>query len=168
MRVDTLPSPGLLSNGIRLRIEAAKAISAVEIVAANPGAGGRTSTAKTLDDFLVACRAAIAGFIETVAPTVVSRAIRARFPSQLLITHSEGLDPKFVPAPSAFAITGQTRTITRVEVDGPFVILTVSAPFAAGAVSVAYTQPGAATNLRDQSGNLLASYTAQAVTNGIV
>ena len=31
MRVETLPSPGLLSNGIRIRIEAAKAISSVEI-----------------------------------------------------------------------------------------------------------------------------------------
>lgn len=168
MRVETLPSPGLLSNGIRLRIEMAKAISAVEIVGGIPANGGKTSTAKTMDDFLVAARAAIAGFIEAVAPTVVSRAIRASFPNQIVITASEGLDPKFVPAPAAFAITGQTRTITEVKVDGPFVILTVNTPFAAGAVNVAYTQPGAASNLRDLSGNLLASFTAAAVTNAIV
>lgn len=168
MRVETLPSPGLLSNGIRCRIEMAKAISAIEINAGIPANGGKSSTAKPFDDFLVACRTAIASFIETVVPTVVSRAIRASFPNQVVITFSEGLDRKFVPAPAAFAITGQVRTISKVEVDGPFVILTVTVPFVAGAVNVAYTQPGATSNLRDESGNLVASFTAAAVTNAIV
>jgi len=169
MRVDSLPSPGLLSNGIRLRIEASRAISAVEINAGIPVNAGKSSSAKILDDFLVACRTAIATFIDTVAPTVTSRVIRNSEADQIYIAHSEGISPAFLPQPSAFVISGQTRTISKVEVDGPFVILTVTVPFVPGAVNVAYTQPGtAAERLRDLSGNLLASYTAQAVVNGVV
>jgi hypothetical protein len=33
MRVENLPSPGLLENGVRLRLEAAKALSSVDIAA---------------------------------------------------------------------------------------------------------------------------------------
>ena len=71
------------------------------------------------------------------------------------------------PAGSAFAVTGQARTVTNVTVDGPYVFLDLDTPLAAGAVSVAYTQPGSTTNLRDVGGNLLASFTAAAVTNTI-
>lgn len=168
MRVETLPSPGLLSNGIRIRIEAAKAISAAEINAGIPANGGKSSTASQLKKFFDACSAAVAGLVDNVVPTVVSRVITPANTKRLVITHSDGMDPAFTPAPAAFAITGQVRTIEKVTVDGPFVYLDVTVPFTAGAVSVAYTQPGAASNLRDVGGNLLASYTAAVVTNSIV
>jgi hypothetical protein len=164
MRVATLPSPGLLSNGVRIRIEAAKAISAVEINAGR--GGGKARNAYDLKTFFDTCSAAVAGFVETVLPTAVSRAITASNPSRIVITCSEGLAPEHVPAPSAFAVTGQVRTVTAVALDGPFIYLTVDTPFVAGAVSVAYTQP-ATNKLRDESHNLLASFTAAAVTNGI-
>jgi hypothetical protein len=168
MRVETLPSPGLLSNGIRIRIEAAKAISAVEINAGIAANGGKSSTAKPLSDFFTACAAALAGFVDATAPTNTARTISPSFTSRLTLAFSEGLDPKFVPAGAAFAVAGQVKTVTKVTVDGPLVHLDVNTPFIIGAVTVAYTQPGATTNLRDLSGNLVANITATGVTNGIV
>lgn len=65
MRVETLPSPGLLSNGIRIRIEAAKAISAVEINAGIPANGGKSSSARPLRDFFLACYDALYDYDDT-------------------------------------------------------------------------------------------------------
>lgn len=166
MRVDTLPSPGLLSNGIRIRIEAAKAISAVEINAGVPANGGKATGAKPLSDFFTACAAALATFVDAVVPTVSTRTISASFPKRITLKMSEGLDPKFIPATTAFAVTTQVRTVDKITVDGPFVHVDVTVAFVAGAVNIAYTQPGT-NNLRDLSGNLLANFTAAAVTNAI-
>jgi hypothetical protein len=167
MRVETLPSPGLLSNGIRIRIEAAKAISAVEINAGIPANGGKSSSASLLKAFFDTCSASIAGIVDNVVPTVAARTLSAAAPKRIVLTFTEGIDPKFVPAVGAFAITGQVKAVTKVTISGPYVYLDVATDFVAGAVSVAYTQPGAATNLRDIAGNLVASFTATAVTNTI-
>lgn len=168
MRVETLPSPGLLSSGLQLRTQAAKAISSIEILAGMPGSGGKVNTAKQLSDFFTACAAALSTFIDVTAPTVLSRTIPsggAASGSWLRIRHSEALDPNYVPAPAAFTIAGVAKTIAAVKIEGADVCLRVTVPFVAGnAPTVAYTQPGAGTNLRDLSGNLLASYTATAVT----
>ena len=167
MRVETLPSPGILSMGIRLRTEAARAISAVEMNAGLSVNGGKSVSAKALSDFFTACAAAVAGFIDVVAPTVLSRSIPVGDlgGNWIRVRHSEGLDPAYVPAPAAFVVAGVARTVTAVKIQGPDVMLQVNAPFVTGnAPTVAYTQPGGAGNLRDLSGNLLASYTAQAVT----
>lgn len=167
MRVETLPSPGLLSNGIRIRIEAAKAISAAEINANIPANGGVSSTATVLHTFFTACATAVASLRDLVVPTVAARTAADPLKSRIVLTMSEGLNPKFVPAGSAFAVTVQARTVTKVTIDGPYVYLDLNTPLAAGAVSVAYTQPGSTTNLRDMAGNLVASFTAAAVTNTI-
>jgi hypothetical protein len=168
MRVNDLPSAGLLSNGTRIRIEAAKAISAVQVNAGIAANAGKSRNAKPLKDFFDTCSAALTSLLDVTAPTVVARSIAPSAASVLTITHSEGLDKAHLPLPAAFAITGQVRTISKVVIDGPFVHLHVTAPFTAGAVSVAYTQPGGAANLQDAGGNLVASFTATAVTNGIV
>jgi hypothetical protein len=163
MRKDSLPSPGMLSMGINLQSTMSKAISAVEL-AAMTGAGGKTSLAKQLDVFLTAAKTAIAGFIDAVAPTVLTRALTDA--STIRIRADKWLDAQYVPVTTAFAITGTVRTVTAVRVDGPDIVLTVSAPFATGnAINVAYTQPGAVSNARDLSGNLLATFAAAAVTN---
>lgn len=167
MRIETLPSPGMLSMGIELRNTMAKAISAVEISAGF--GGGKSHAAKKLTDFLTASAAAIAGFLDVTAPTVVSRTIvldRFGVANTLRIRHSEDLDAQYVPLPAAFTIAGVTKVISKVCVEGPDVLITVTVPWVTGNVStVAYTQPGAATNLRDLSANLLATYTAAAITN---
>lgn len=164
MRIETLPSPGLLSNGIRLRTEAAKAISAIEIQATF--GSGKATYAKALSDFFTACAASISTFLDVTVPTVLTRAIDKSFANQLRIRHSEGLDPGFVPLPAAFTVAGVAKTVSKVQMDGPDVILTVTVPFVTGnAATVAYTQGAAAERLRDLSGNLVASYTAAAITN---
>jgi hypothetical protein len=168
MRVETLPSPGLLSNGIRIRIEAAKAISAVEINAGIPVNGGISKAADPLHDFFTACAAAISGMRDVTVPVIQSRSVSASDPSTIVLTYSEGLNKANVPPVTAFAVTVQARTVTSVVVDGPFVRLTLNEPLVAGAVSVAYTQPAAAFRLQDYSDNEAASFAATAVTNGVV
>lgn len=169
MRVNDLPSAGLLSNGTRLRIEASKAISSVQINAGIAANAGKSKSAKQLQDFFTFCANTMTTFLDVVAPTITARSIAPSNASRLTLTYSEGLDKAHVPAVGSFAITGQARTVTKVTIDGPFVHLDVSAPFTAGAVSVAYTQPGTvADRLQDASTNQAASFTATAVTNGIV
>lgn len=62
MRIENLPSPGILAMGVRLRQEATKAISAVEIQAARTP-GGEPASAKQLHDFFVACADAVAPYV---------------------------------------------------------------------------------------------------------
>ena len=169
MRVETLPSPGLLSNGIRIRIEAAKAISAIEINAGIPVNAGKASSAGPLKGFFDACSAAVAGFVDVTVPAIVARSATPSATSRIVLTYGEGLDKGHVPAVGDFAVTVQARTVTKVTVDGPFVFLDLSAPLVAGAVSVAYTQNVSATlRLQDETGNEAVSFTATAVTNTIV
>lgn len=169
MKVNDLPSAGLLSNGTRIRIEAAKAISSVQINAAITANGGKASSAKQLQDFFTFCANQLTTFLDVVVPTVVARSIAPSAPSVLTITHSEGLDKAHVPLAANFVIAGQAKTITKIVIDGPFVHLHVNTPFTNAAVTVAYTQDGNVNNrLQDISGNQVASFTATAVTNGIV
>ena len=169
MRVETLPSPGLLSNGIRIRIESAKAISAVEINAGIPVNAGKSSTAGPLKAFFDACSAAVAVLVDVTVPTIVARSVTPSAASRIVLTYDEGLDKGHVPLVTDFAITVQARTVTKVTVDGPFVFLDLSAPLVAGAMSVAYTQNvSSALRLQDETGNEAVSFTATAVTNTIV
>lgn len=168
MRVETLPSPGLLSNGIRIRIEAAKAISAVEINAGVPVNGGRSSAAAPLRNFFQACVNALTPLLDVTAPLIQAVSATNSARNTIVLTYNEGLDAAHVPTGAAFAVTGQVRTVTQVRVDGPFVFLTLNADLAPGAVSVAYTQPVTADlRLQDYSGNQVASFIAAAVTNTI-
>lgn len=166
MRVSTLPSPGLLSNGIRIRIEAAKAISAVEINAGIPANGGKSSTAKQLSAFFTACSDAIATYIDTTVPTLVSAVITAALPTRIVLTFNDDLDGNYVPATGDFAITEQVKTVATVTVSGTKVYLDFATAFVAGAASFAYTQ--GTNKLQDTDANLVANITATAVTNGIV
>ena len=169
MRVDTLPSPGQLSMGIAIRVMMSRAISSIEIASGYPGSGGKATSAGQFDAFLVASRTAIAGMIDATVPLATAFAIRASMPNKVYIAHNEAIDPAFVPPVTAFAIAGVTKVVSKVEIDGPFIILTVTVPFVAGNVStVAYTAPGGIGNARDLTGNLLASYTAQPIVNGVV
>jgi hypothetical protein len=155
--------------GIRLQSVMAKAISAVEI-SAMFGAGGKAAQAKQLDVFLDACKAAISGFIDVTVPTVLSRVVPVSKPEEIRILCSEELDDKFVPVTSAFAVTGVAKVVEKVYIDGPYLVVCVTVPFGAAdtGILVAYTQPGATSNARDLSGNLLANFTAAAVTNQFV
>jgi len=166
MKLDALPSPGLLANGLRLQAESIKAISYVEVVSSLKSSG-KTEQATTLTAFWTACIAAVAAFVDSVVPAISTRTVApATGANKIVLTYAEELDPNYVPATTAFAVTTTVRTVTDVEIIGTKVYLTVNTPFVAGnTINVAYTQPGASTNLRDLSGNYAASFTAAAVTN---
>ena len=165
MRVETLPSPGLLSNGIRVRIEAAKAISAVEITAGL--SGGKTSTANALKTFFDACSTAVAGFVDVVVPTLVSAVIAAANPKRIVLTFTEGLDEFSIPVTTAFVTATQVKAVSKVTIEENRVYLDFATAFVAGALTVAYTKPGTGSVVQDDAGNDLATFTATAVTNGI-
>jgi hypothetical protein len=169
MRVNDLPSAGLLSNGTRIRIEAAKAISAVQVNAGIAANAGKSSNAKPLKDFFDTCSATLTTLLDVTVPVIAARSIAASNTSRLTLTYGEGLDKTHVPDVTDFAITGQVRTVGKVTIDGPFVHLDVTVPFITGAVSVAYTQSATVSKrLQDISNNQAASFTATAVTNSIV
>lgn len=169
MRVNDLPSAGLLSNGTRIRIEAAKAISAVQVNAGIAANLGKSSNAKPLKDFFDTCSAALTSLLDVTVPVIAARSILPSAPTEMVLTYGEGLDPAHVPDVTDFVIAGQVKAVTKVKIDGPSVRLTVGTPFIAGAVTVAYTQNATASKrLQDISGNQAASFVATAVTNGIV
>jgi hypothetical protein len=159
MRVETLPSPGILSMGIRLRTEAAKAISAVEIF--SDRSGGTSGSATQLHTFFTACATAIASLRDTTAPTVVSRT-QATGANRIVITTSEGLDPRIIPPLTSF-VTSPARTITGVTIEGTRVLVDYTGASLANGNTIAYTQPTGLNKLQDPGGNLLATFTAAAI-----
>lgn len=168
MKVNDIPSAGLLSNGTRVRIEAAKAISAVQINAGIAANAGKSRNAKQLQDFFTFCANQLTTFLEVVAPVIAARSIAASSAQRLTLTYSEGLDKRFVPDVTDFVIAGQAKAVTKVTIDGPFVYLDVATAFVTGAVTVAYTQNATVSKrLQDSSNNQAASFTATAVTNTI-
>jgi hypothetical protein len=161
MKFDALPSPGFIGSGLELQKQCVKAISYTEVMASLKG--GKTEQAKSLTTFFTACIAAVSAFVDAVLPTFVSAAInRTAAPKTLVVTLSEPL-MNVVPDHTSFTTTGGGN-VQAVAILGSTVVLTNSANFPATAVTVSYTAPGT-NGLRDLSGNLVASFTAQPVTN---
>lgn len=152
MHIKNLPSPGLYSNGIKLRVEAAKSISAAEIAAAR-AAGGRSSTATHLRRFFTACATALDAVSDVTAPTVSTR-VRTNS-TTATITFSEPLDQGVVPALAS--ITIGARVLSAVDVDSAGRLVVTGAAITA-ADTFTYTQP-AQNALRDPAGNLVATFT---------
>lgn len=160
MRIETLPSPGLLSNSIGLRSAAAQAISKIEIVAGR-SAGGKTSGANALYTFFTACATAVSSLRDVTAPTVVS-ITQPVGGKTITITLSEGVRPDIIPALASF-VTSPGRTITGIEVVGNTVLVTYAGASLANGNTIAYTAPGT-NDLQDAGGNILATFAASAIT----
>lgn len=160
MNLQNLPTPGFLSNGYNLRQQAASAISTVEITAARTP-GGLTSGANRLHTFFTACAAAVAGLRDVTVPNGGAASAKAGALKQVFITFAEGLNDKIVPAAAAFTFS-PTKTVSKVEVVGTQVVLTVTADVAAGN-TVTYTQP-AVNRLQDPAGNEVATTAALSIT----
>ena len=151
MKISDLMSPGNLANGIKLRVEAAKAISSVEVTAARMG--GANPAAGQLAAAFTSWAAGLAGLYETTAPTVSSRTVTSA--TVITVVFSEAMDTSILPLPTAFAISGDTFTGIK-WVNGT--TLELKGTGFAAAESLAYTKP--ATNyLRDRSGNAVATNT---------
>jgi lysophospholipase L1-like esterase len=103
---------------------------------------------------------------DTTPPTAASAAVANSTPTVVNLTMSEAINSAFVPAASAFTVSG--HTVNSVAISGTVISLTCAEAFANGeaARTVAYTQPGT-NNVRDVAGNLLANFTGLAVTNNV-
>jgi hypothetical protein len=156
MKINDLLSPGLLSNGIKLRVEASKAISSVQIMAMRTP-GGRSQTAKGLSDFFADCVTKVAGLFEVVLPTIVSRT--ATLATQVNIVFSEPMDQTVVPALTAFTSAGNTITLAAWTSSTN---LRITGTGFAAAENFTYTQP-AVSYLRDLAGNAVATSSANLV-----
>lgn len=152
MRIETLLSPGQLSNGLRLRTEASKAISSVEITCGRTP-GGKTTAAKTLYDFFTDCATALSTLYDVTAPTWAAAVATATSSTQIDIVFAENMDQTVTPATTAFAITGDT--ITAVAWTSATNLRLTGTGFAA-AETLDYTQP-ATSYIRDLAGNALAT-----------
>lgn len=156
MRIESLLSPGSLSNGIRLRTEAAKAIGSVEVTAMRTP-GNKIGSAKTLADFFTDCASKLSSLYETVVPTISSRT--ATSATQVNIVFSEAMDQTVVPALSAFTSAG--NTITAAAWTSSTNLRLTGTGFAAGE-DLTYTKP-AVSYLRDLAGNAVATSSANMV-----
>jgi hypothetical protein len=127
-------------------------------------AGDGTSTGNTMlthVDFDIAAA-------DTTAPAVSSASVANSTPTVLNINMTEAMDTGSVPAASAFTVSG--HTVSSVAITGSTINLTLATPFVFGeaARTVSYTQPGT-NNARDlaTTPNLLANFSAQAITNNV-
>lgn len=160
MRVEDLASPGILTNGIRLRQEAARAISSAELASAREGSG-KSSTATLLAAFFQDCVAKLpVAMRDNVVPTITARTAPAADPKTVTLTFSEGLQDDIVPAASAFTFA-PAKTISSISIAGTKVTIVVTANVANGD-TIAYAQP-ATNGLRDEAQNLVASSAATAI-----
>jgi len=157
MRIETLPSPGLLSNGVRLRVEAAKAISSAEVTAGRSG-GGKTIAASTLADFFTACAAALASIKDATVPALSAATALVTATTTIKISFAEAMDTSVTPSYTAFTISGDTVTGAAWGTAGDAGKLILTGTGFAAAETLAYTKP--ATNfLRDLAGNAMATGT---------
>lgn len=165
MKPDALSvSPGLLPNAGRLHAEIVKAVSYAEVQKDLRGVAPEQG--KTLDTYLSAVKTYMSSgsLVDSSAPTMASGLIdRSDAARVLTLTFSEVLDASVVPASSAF-VSSPVKSWASVVVSGNTVVLTATTDWAAGATTIAYTQPGT-NGLRDLAGNLVANITATSVTN---
>lgn len=152
MKNTGLPYPGQLSNGIKLRYEAAKAITGVEVTASRTP-GGKTIAAQTLQTFFTACATALNALVDAVAPTVSTRTRTNS--TTATVVFNEPLDQSVVPALSS--ITIGARVLSGVTVNGSGQLVVTGVAITAGDV-ITYTRP-AVNGLRDRAGNQVANFT---------
>lgn len=153
MRIETLLSPGLLSNGILLRREASKAISGVEITAGRTP-GGKTDGATKLAAFFTDCASKLSTLVDTViADFSHVTSATATSATQINIIFPASMDQSVTPAAAAFALSGDT--ITGVAWTSATNLRLTGTGFAA-AESLVYTEP-ATNGIRDLAGLLVAS-----------
>lgn len=108
---------------------------------------------------------------DATAPVLESAWINNASPTVLRLKFSEDLDPAYVVAGTAWNADGSSsgaKTVSSTTISGDKIYLTMQEAYVAGdTVTVAYTAPGGAQDIRDKSGNLLVSFTAEAVTNNV-
>lgn len=170
MRITSLKSPGIYSNGQALRHQACRAISMAEITARKTP-GGKTASAAKLRDFFLDCAdklTAIALVPDVTAPTIASAVTTTD--QSITVTFAEAMEQVAFTAGLVeikhdsvlMPITGQSWT------NATTLVLTTSATMNTGeVVQLEYfaANPGD-TGIYDLAGNELAAGVT-AVTNTI-
>ena len=152
MKNTGLPYPGALSNGIKLRYEAAKAITGVECTAGKTP-GGKTQAAGALRTFFTACATALDDLHDTAVPTVSTRTRTNS--TTATVVFSEPLDQSVVPALASITIGARVLSAVAVNSSGHLVVTGVDIT---GGDTITYTKP-AVNALRDRAGNQVATFT---------
>lgn len=163
---------------------AAKAKLPVIVVMGRPVAGSDIITANciinsvswahpknassTLDvGFITDGEISISVYSDATAPLLEAAYINAATATILRLKFNEELDPNYKPASSVWTIGGVAKTISDYSFSGVYIYITVTVAFGSGdTVTIAYTNPGSG-GIRDKSGNVLATFTAESVTNNV-
>jgi len=105
---------------------------------------------------------------DAIAPVLESAGVNNATPTIIRLTVSKDLDPAYIVATTAFT-PSDGKTVSSVSVNRNKILVTVNSAYTSGdTITIAYTRPNGAQDLRDMSGNYLASFTAESVTNNIV
>lgn len=127
---------------------------------------GYIGTLATSGTFSTTSGDGFAAVVDTTAPTLVSAVVENGAATIVKLTMSEAINPSFVPAASAFTVSG--HTVASVAISGNIINVTCSDAFVNGeaARTLAYAQPGT-NNIRDTSGNLLVNFSGASITNSV-
>ena len=150
----------------------------VEVSAAASTGAGRylieAASLQTLYDALPDARTATAATFtindnagtDTTPPTISGTPSTNTAGTVITIGFDEALDAGSEPAASAFT-TSPSKTISDVSISGSDLLLTVAPAFVNGdTITVSYTAPNA-NPLQDATGNDVANFSAQSVTNNV-
>jgi len=109
--------------------------------------------------------------VDAIAPVLVSAYVNNATPTVLRLTFSEQLDPAYIVAGTAWSADGSlsgAKTVSSTSISGNKLTITMDEAYVAGdTITVQYTKPGGAQDIRDLSGNQVASFGPEAVTNNI-
>lgn len=148
---------GTISNGIRLRIEANKAISSIETTAGRTP-GGKTQAAKVIFDFFTDCASKVSTLYDvTVAAFSGVTSATVTAVTTIKVVFPEVMDTTVTPLPAAFVVNN-AGTVSGVAwgTAGDVGKLIITGTGYTAADTVTYTKP--ATNaLRDRAGNQMAT-----------
>lgn len=101
---------------------------------------------------------------DTTPPAAISADVANATPTKVVVTMTEPIDAAYVPAASAFSVSG--HIVSGVAIGGNTITLTVDAFVYGETRTVAYTQPGT-NNVRDLAGNLLSNFSGLSITNNV-
>lgn len=108
---------------------------------------------------------------DSAAPLFEAAWVNNATPTILRLKFSELLDPNYVVAGAAWSAAGSgsgAKTVTSTSIVGDKIYLTMDEAYETGdTITVQYTKPGSGVDIRDISGNQVASFGPEAVTNNV-
>lgn len=164
MQITDVPYPGLLPNGLALRREVTKALSAAQVVSMNTP-GGRSALAGTLRQFFLDAGALLDDLADGVTPELDIALIGTEGAHSLELRFSEAMDAG-IPPMSAFVIGGTSNTpVSAAWADSETLVLTMQNAYTSASTAIVNYVPPAEGALKDVSGNLLLAFGGVSASN---